>query len=279
MDELISVIVPVYNGADTLERCMQSIAEQSYSSLEVICIDDGSSDSSGEIAERWTRCDHRFKVIHQENKGLSAARNAGIKAAAGKYLAFVDCDDFIDSKMLGNMLGRMLEDNSDLCICNVLRVNELGEPIEGMNDEVYIKDGCFSCEEILNNLLYYGMDYYGVAWNKLYKRELFSNILFPVGKIHEDVYVAHRIIGACDRISCLSARLYHYTVRQGSIMNSAATPASFDAVDSFLDRALFFFQRGNQGGGAWCLRHACWLNVCTLKRIDGFKKEAQKRFL
>lgn len=124
MQDLISVIVPVFNVQNSLNMCLQSIVEQTYENLEIIVIDDGSTDSSSKICDDWCEKDNRIKVIHQENKGLAETRNVGIANSTGKYVAFVDSDDFVDSKMIETLYNVLIKTNSQISTCKFRRVDK-----------------------------------------------------------------------------------------------------------------------------------------------------------
>lgn len=245
MNELISVIVPVYMVEKYLDRCVKSIVNQTYRNLDIILVDDGSPDYSGKMCDLWAEKDERIHVIHQKNGGLSAARNVGIKASKGKYLLFVDSDDYIADNMIKLLYKEILRTGAEISICNFLYVDENADTITELNDKYRPgKREVLSGTDFLKILVYRGGPYYSVAWNKLYKKELFSNIQYPLGKIHEDDFIVHHLFGACSKIASISDYCYYYVQRDGSIMSSRGVKASLDALEAFLDRAVYIQKKG-----------------------------------
>ena len=177
--ELISVIVPVYNVESYIAECIESIQNQTYMNLEIILVNDGSTDASGDICDQYAAYDERIKVIHQENGGLSAARNTGIEAANGDYISFVDSDDYIRLTLFEDMLQLLKEYDLDIIEFTAFR-DKSGDIIEGCNDghlEIYSK------EDALRLAMH---DCFVAAWSKLYKRSAIGDVRFPVGRKFED---------------------------------------------------------------------------------------------
>ena len=241
-NDLISVIVPVYNVAEYLCRCIDSICNQTYRDLEIILVNDGSTDNSGEICENYAKKDNRIKVIHKANGGLSDARNAGIEFANGNYLAFVDSDDYISEDYFDVLYNALVNSNAEMALCNFIKVDEHGNEI----DE---KQKIEAEEKVLSKKDFYGQlngklhMMYVVSWCKLFKKEVFSEIRFPVGKIHEDEFLIHHIVDKCDKIVTIDKQMYYYLQRSGSIMNSRLTVRNLNAVEANFDRAEFFHDK------------------------------------
>ena len=181
--EKISIIVPIYNVEKYLEKCIKSILSQTYKNLEIILVDDGSPDKCGMICDKYKEIDDRIIVIHQENKGLSGARNTGLKNANGKYVCFIDSDDYINEHMIETLYENLIKTGSDISICDFFQVKE-NENIKIKKIENAVK--IMNKQECLKKLLYHKYKLDIVTWNKLYKQELFNNIEFPEGKIYED---------------------------------------------------------------------------------------------
>lgn len=248
MDELISIIIPIYNVEPYLQRCITSVRNQTYRNIEIVLVDDGSSDNSLNICNENAIQDNRIKVIHKENGGLSDARNVGIELSKGKYLIFVDSDDYVDSNMILEMYKRIKLDKSDMVICDIEIIDEsdvkstdrLTRLSEGNNSIIY------SEEEFWKNAYNALSSYYIVAWNKLYKREVFSSLRFPKGKIHEDEYIMHLVVERCNKISCMNDKFYNYVQRDNSITGSSYTVKRLDIVNALLDRAKYFKDKGMQ---------------------------------
>ena len=206
---MISVIVPVYRVDKYLEKCIDSIIGQTYTDLEILLIDDGSPDRCGEICDRYAAVDHRIRVFHTENHGLSAARNLGLEHAEGDYIGFVDSDDWIEPDMFVRLLTAIEDNNADIAVCG--RVMEYPDkkaiisPQAGtMNREAAVK--ALALLKIRNP-----------AWDKLWKRDCFESIRFPKGRVYEDIATTYRIFLQIDRVVCIPDALYHYRFREGSI--------------------------------------------------------------
>ena len=233
--ELISVIVPIYNVEKYLPRCIESIINQTYTNLEIILVDDGSPDKCGEICDEYARKDARIKVIHKENGGLSDARNAGIEIAIGQYIAFVDSDDFIASNMYEVLHKNIKETNSDIAITNFYKFENEEEIVEIRQEEKII---IYNREEMFRHM-YDNYLLTVVAWNKLYKRQIFKQIRYPVGKIIEDSAIVHYLIDKSTKIVISNLQLYFYYQRTDSIMNTPNL-ALLDELDFLYDRVKFF---------------------------------------
>lgn len=215
-EALISVIVPVYKVEKYLKPCVDSILNQTYKNLEIILVDDGSPDNCPKICDEFIEKDNRIKVIHKENGGLSDARNAGIDIATGEYLAFVDSDDYIDSCMYERLLEKLIENNADVAMCYAKNIYDDDcdfYDVEQKEIDIYDSNDIFKAlfKKELNNF----------AWNKLYKKSLFSEIRYPKGKIYEDLFTTYRIFGLCERAVLDRTQMYYYRVRSESIMGKA----------------------------------------------------------
>lgn len=214
--DLISIIVPVYNMMTLLRRCLNSILNQSYYNLEIILINDESTDDSGSICEEYCRKDNRITVIHKKNGGLSAARNTGINLAKGKYIAFIDSDDFVHKDYIKILYNFIVEFHADIAICDY----EIGN---GNVLHSYDNDDLFyvtTSENLLKTWHYKNKKIETVVWNKLYKRELFNNIRFPEGYSFEDIHVSHLLIAAASKVVIVKRKLYYYYQRSDSIIHT-----------------------------------------------------------
>ena len=237
MKDLISVIVPIYKVEELLPRCINSLLNQTHKNLEIILVNYGSPDKCGEICDQYAKKDKRIKVIHKENGGLSDARNCGLKIASGEYIAFVDSDDYIHNKMYEILLDNLKKNHADMSICMIKNVVELN-PIE---DESTLKQNikCYSkneCHFNLFNELYLPTE---VAWNKIYKKELWDNLEYPVGKLHEDEYVIHHLIERCNKVVYTNLELYYYYNNQNGITKKFNVKR-LDAIEAFEDRKQFY---------------------------------------
>ena len=230
---LISVIVPVYKVEPWLERCVNSIRNQTYANLEIVLVDDGSPDRCGDICDRIALEDARIKVIHRENGGLSAARNTGLDFCHGEYIGFVDSDDLIHPEMYSRLLSVINEYGVSLAFCQPIICN--GSEIRFRTNGAVVE--CYSGHEIIKKSLSENMWF--SAWTKLYHRSLFNGIRFPEGRINEDYPVTIRLFDRCDKVAVDSSGLYAYCKRKGSITSSSANIRSFDQIDSAEDVYLF----------------------------------------
>lgn len=237
MLELISLVVPIYNVEHYLSSCIESIVRQSYKNLQILLIDDGSTDSCPSICEEWVAKDSRIEVVHKANGGLSDARNAGIERAKGKYIAFVDSDDMISSDMVEYLYRLLITHNADISVCQRARINEDGNLLDDANPlfHDYAVRGNDACMH----------DYFSagridaVAWGKLYRRELFREVRYPVGKYHEDVFTTYRLMAQASVVAVGGERKYFYRVRKASITQSVFSPKHLDAVKAKLQQAEF----------------------------------------
>ena len=202
---LLSIIIPVYNVEKYLNRCVQSIVDQTYKNLEIILVDDGSPDNCPAMCDAWAKRDCRIKVIHKKNGGLSDARNAGMAIANGELMGFVDSDDWISPEMYQLLYERLEADNSDISACGVEMVWEDGTP-----SRMLTKSGCcvLDREEAMQAIIEESWLKQPV-WYKMYKTEQIRDISFPVGKYHEDVFWSYQAVARARRVSVVDTPCYH----------------------------------------------------------------------
>jgi len=234
----ISVIVPVYNVEKYIHRCIDSIINQTYKNLEIILVDDGSTDNCPKICDEYAQKDNRIKVIHKKNGGLSEARNVGIEIATGEYIGFIDSDDYINKKMYELLISGLETNDADICICNYKEVNN--DYI--INDEKqdsynFLK---FNNIEALEALYKENGVKFVIACNKLYNKNLFADVRYSIGKIHEDEYIIHKLFFNSKRVVYLDKELYYYYQRQDSITKKQISPKRLDALDALKERGSFF---------------------------------------
>ncbi|OLR62925.1 hypothetical protein BHF69_09680 [Anaerostipes sp. 992a] len=211
-EKMVSVIVPVYNIEQYLDRCIQSIVDQSYRNLEIILVDDGSKDSSGKKADSWSEQDSRITVIHRTNGGLSAARNSGIDVAKGDYLLFVDSDDWIHKDMVTFLIKNTAK--ADMVCCGMLQATDIeSTPMKWFKEE-HIYSNMEALDLLVENKIFTSH-----VMRNLYPRSIFKDIRFPEGKVFEDIRIAHKIIMQIDSICILPEAYYYYYVREDSISN------------------------------------------------------------
>lgn len=236
---MISVIVAVYNIEKYIAKCIESIINQTYKDLEIILVDDGATDSSGQICEEYAKKDSRIKVIHRVNGGLSAARNTGIEWAHGDFIAFVDGDDWIEPTMYEEMINQALEKKADFVACRYRCIYK-DYVIDGSTDAVIV------FEKPLSMLIKYLEEDEKVliqhaAWNKLYHRDLLGEERFPEGKWYEDVVFSAKILSKVHKGVYVDHALYDYVCeREGSIMNAGLTERIFtDMIPAALEKETF----------------------------------------
>lgn len=239
----LSVVVPVYNVEKYLERCIKSLLSQTHYIDEIIIVDDGSPDKCGEIADALAAGNDNIIVIHQQNMGLSGARNTGIDNATGEYIGFVDSDDYVDPEMYSTLMRRAEENNAEISMCGVWYEQENGEGYSPFPlGREFVWDKKTALIE-LNSYRYLNMS----VWKAVYKRELFEieaygekQLRFPVGKNSEDYYLMHRIIARAERIAYTSEPFYHYIQRNNSISRYSTGKISTEAVSASLSQLDFF---------------------------------------
>lgn len=243
----ISIIIPVYKVEQYLDKCVESVLAQTEKDLEIILVDDGSPDACPKMCDAWAARVPNIRVVHKANGGLSSARNAGIDVAQGDYIGFIDSDDYILPDMYECLLNALRANHADISICGYTYVDQVtgaADPVE--SGKCALKDEVLSREEAYEkiNAFRSGYSFYVTAWNKLYKKEVFTNSRFPEGKLHEDEYSVHHFFRQCQRIATISKPLYMYVQRSGSIMNTGVSIRSLDAVNALYDRYTFFKKEG-----------------------------------
>ena len=224
--DLISIVVPIYNVEKYLKKCVYSLINQTYKNIEILLIDDGSTDTCPSICDEIEKEDTRVRVIHQKNMGLSGARNTGIKKAIGHYIMFVDSDDSVELECVETLYNLILKEGTSISVCGRYYEFEDGSK-KCKYSEIFNKKYDFeSAIEEMNIFYYFDMS----AWGKLYKKELFNNIEFPVGKLSEDYFVMYKLFKMAGTISYTSKPLYNYLQRQNSI--SKSKKINFDFIEA-----------------------------------------------
>ena len=236
----ISVIVPIYKVEKYLQECIESILAQTYIDFELILIDDGSPDCCGEICDAYVKRDKRIKVIHQQNKGLSAARNAGLDIAECDYITFIDSDDIVSIHYLEILYQSLCLFNADISVCN--KEDFSTEIIFGYNDSVKNKSCLLNKKDAVLSLYSENIDrLFSSAWGKLYKKELFEKIRFPVGKIYEDQYIIPIIFYNSNTVVWTSKKLYGYRQREGSIIRRGFSLKHYDDIGA-IENCISYFE-------------------------------------
>ena len=241
METAISVIVPVYRVEKYLPACIDSILNQTFTDFELILVDDGSPDRCPEICDETAKRDARVRAIHQANQGLSAARNAGIEAAHGAWLSFVDSDDFLAPDFLETLHDAAVRARADCALCGVQLTDEAGQKIGQL---LSVADGVRTGRSILETLCRAPEITYLVAWNKLYRRDVFQTLRYPVGMQNEDTYLAAELFDTVQTVICVSKPMYFYRQRADSIMHTAVTTRNLDRMWAFEHCFAYFEARG-----------------------------------
>lgn len=224
---LVSVIVPVYMVEEYLSSCVDSIVNQTYKNLEIILVDDGSPDNCGKICDEYAQIDSRITVIHKENGGLSDARNAGIKTASGHYITCVDSDDYIAVDMVENLYNSIVKYDADISICCTKKTanrdedlyKETAFDVKLMSPDQAIEEGLYNTSFPLS------------AWGKLYRRKLFEDIEYPVGKLYEDLFTTYKLFLKAKKIVYYSKVGYFYYYRSNSIVATSFREAHLDCFE------------------------------------------------
>lgn len=225
--ELISVVVPVYNVQNYLKRCVDSIIEQTYSNLEIILVDDGSTDMSGKICDEYAEKDKRIVVIHQSNGGLSQARNSGMKIMTGKYVTFIDSDDYVSKDYVQYLFDMIKKYDADVSICLHRNFYENGHFDHERSKHVEIK--IFDGESAVIDLCYQ-KSIPNSAWAKMYKTFLLKDIEYPVGRLYEDLGTTYKIFLKSKKIVFSSKEKYYYFQRANSIMHFKFSAKNMDRI-------------------------------------------------
>lgn len=227
-DKLISIIVPVYNVEKYLKKCIYSILNQSYKNLEVILVNDGSTDNSGKICDELSREDSRIKVYHKDNGGLSDARNYGVAKANGEYVGFVDSDDYIDQYMYENLYKAIRKYNTQIAECGITRVyknNKLRPHYDGEEYSLVVDREGYLKEYLENRKVY------GAAVCKLLSIDLAKVLKFPDGKVYEDVFYTLELLKKVDKYTLISGNYYYYYIRGNSITTKTFSSRDMDYIE------------------------------------------------
>ena len=264
----LSVIVPIYNVEKYLEQCVNSIINQTYTNLEIILVDDGSNDGCREMSEAYAKQDERIVVIHKANGGLSDARNAGIDRATGDYLAFIDADDYIDRTMFFSMISALEATRADIAICNFDCVDEEGALIDEKNREARIVAGELTSGQALDMLCKTWGHYYVIACNKIYKKELFKELRFSNGKLHEDEFIVHEVFSRMEKMICLEEAFYKYVQRNDSITKVSYSIRHLDAVEALFLRTRFFINANSEYNAKYTFALATGIFIKLVQSIE-----------
>lgn len=281
--EKISVIVPIYKVEKYLERCVCSIINQTYRNLEIILVDDGSPDACPKLCDQYAGQDARIQVIHQSNGGLSDARNTGIEAASGEYLAFVDSDDWLDTDMYQVLYDTMVTYGADLAECSYRNVyTDWIKEETSCTGNVTEADPSFALEAMLE------WKYFKpTAWNKLYKRSVIGDIRYPKGRIHEDEFTTYKYFCQAKKLVYIDFSFYNYDrTRADSIMGEGFREDSLDSCEAFRERIDYFQSHGFQQlerkmNDIYCghvleQAYQCYCHQVNGKKVKALVRQAKK---
>lgn len=272
---MISVIVPVYNVEKYLDRCIESIVQQTYRNLEIILVDDGSTDSSGDICDKWAMLDNRIKVIHQTNGGVSRARNVGIQNVTGNFILFVDSDDYLQKEMCESLCDMLKSTNADMSVCKAHVVyGDATESRTTASNHIVTccnrDEAAFKLFSVLDNAL----------WNKLFKCNLVAGILFEEGRTFgEDPFYLAQALNKANKVAFSTAELYVHRLRAGSITRSKFSTQRFDEIyfkDKMHDYFKINFPALTRFSAKW--RFLARMNVCRSILSASLQQQYQLEF-
>lgn len=275
MDVEISIIVPVYNIEHLLAKCINSILAQTFTNFELILVNDGSTDRSAEICNQYANLDKRIKVIHKKNGGTASSRNAGLDVAKGKYIGFVDNDDYINKYMYETLYNNAVIYSSDIVVCDYLNVGE-GKYYDTSEFNKNFKTKHLNNKEALNNI-FSNNPTFVYPWNKLYRKYLFDDIKYEVGNLYDDETVAHKLLYKSNKVTYIQAELYYYVKRLGSMVNTPFHIKKFDRVYALKNREVFFRSKKEVELHQKALKHYMetffWYYFMARSNLKGVDKE------
>lgn len=235
---LVSIVVPCYNVEKYVVKCIESLINQTYSDIEIIAVNDGSTDSTIDILTSIAKTDERIKVYNKKNGGLSDARNYGLSKSNGNYICFADSDDYVDEKYIEKMYTNMEESKADIVACDFWYVDEYGKKWSSSKNK---SNKIFNNIEAIKDIFTLTQSLEVMTWNKLYRKELFTknNIEFPFGKLHEDNFTTYKLFYYSKNISLINDKLYYYLQRGNSIMGCTFNSRRFDKIEAVKEAGIF----------------------------------------
>lgn len=279
MNELVSLIIPIYKVEPYLERCINSVMMQTYNNLEIILVDDGSPDRCGDICEQFAQRDSRIRVYHKTNGGLSDARNYGVERSHGTYITFIDADDYIAPDYVEYLCGFLKKYDAEISCCCMMKTTE-NTVTYGINDkipQVQLLTGKEACGELLGSLYYVLV----TACGKLYKSEIVKKYPFPIGRKHEDEATTCKYYYAANRVVVGNHCLYAYYQNLNSIMHTNSDSLNVDAIWTQEHRAMFFEEQNEKGlaQAAWdkLFYYCLYDSISNQGRCNHFLRNLKKR--
>ena len=251
----VTVIVPSYNVASTVVRCLDSVYAQTYGDLEVIAVNDGSTDDTLQVLRNYRRSHESLVLIDQRNQGLSAARNTGLDAATGEYIFFLDSDDYLGPKEI-ELLADAMDEGVDVAVGGMTYVDADGNALRMVCDPARHLDERGYWDSVYGNPNGNSVEYI-VSWGKLYRARLFKRARFAPGKIHEDEFMLHHIVGQCGCVAVVPVSQLYYVQNSASITHHPSVRSKLDIVEAFLDRNRYFLDKG--------FFDLFWTSLCQVK--------------
>ena len=277
MNDLISIVVPSYNVEDYIDKCIDSICHQDYENIEIIMVDDGATDGTGKKCDEWAERDARVVVIHQENQGLSGARNTGIRAAKGKYISFIDSDDMIAPDYVSTLYSCITESGTRMA--QGRSKNFFAEKdIEGFvsEDKRQTISGYDMCKTLMSE---YKMGW-GIVMTKMFERSLFDDLEFPLGHIHEDEYLVYKLFWNAGEVALTDRIVYYYrSKRKGSITHSGYSLKHLDAVYAREERCEFFKGLGERELAQLARLALCYTQIDAITKLKESDVEDKERYI
>lgn len=257
---LISIVIPIYNVENYLKRCIDSVINQTYQNIEIILVDDGSTDHSLLICNSYM--DKRIKIIHKENGGLSSARNAGIDIATGHYITFIDSDDYVELNYIEELYNLIKKYNTKISMVDIVRIFESGKKINTSTNKEFI----MSQKEFFENMLYARRDLDNSASAKLYDINLFKDVRYPLDRLYEDTATTYKLIFKCENIAVKSVSLYNYMIRSNSIVQNSFNEKKLQIITSVKEMIDAIKNKYPELENA-CLRKEAWSYLTTLSQL------------
>ena len=263
----IGVIIPVYNVAPYLARCLDSVLAQTFSDWELILVDDGATDESGKIGDAYAARDQRIKVLHQVNGGAAAARNAGLDINTAEYIAFIDADDYVEPNYLAAMFDAQQKYQTRMAVCGTERCHADGQ----IEIRSAMPNPIMTAQSVLTCLLRGDDPITSGPYAKLYHRDLFRELRFPVGHISEDLAIMYQLVAQCDQIATVSLPLYHYLYRPTSV-----TATTHQTV-AYLDYFRYYQAMADHLAATYPDLHDECERQMTLRYLKGWRDVLQHR--
>ena len=262
---LISVIIPVYKVEKYLDKCIDSVINQTYDNLEIILVDDGSPDNCPKMCDEYAKKDKRIKVIHKENGGLSDARNKGIDIATGEFITFIDSDDYVEKNYVEFLYNLAKENNAEISMGKQY-VRYTNKTLNTGTNNLYVLNSHDTLEKTL-----YGEDFDVSAWAKLYKKDLFKEIRYPKGRLFEDSATTYKLIDKANKIVLKSVPIYNYMMRNDSITNETFNKKKFDLIKSTEEMCDYIEEKYKDLENG-CKRRLMYAYLSTLTQLVKCKK-------